>query len=64
MPDSEYKKFAADPKTYLHDKNIFYKDVNQVLATNPVSGVAGNPWTVIVSHTPNSTILYSSTQHP
>ena len=64
MPDSEYQVFAADPKTYLNNNHIFQNPVNMVSASNPVSGIAGNPWSIIVSHTPNSTVIYASTQHP
>jgi hypothetical protein len=64
MPNSEYQIFSADPKTYLNNNHIFQNSVNMVSASNPVSGIGGNPWSIIVSHTPNSTVIYAATQHP
>jgi hypothetical protein len=70
MPDSEYKTFASNAKAYLDNNHILSAPANGVQATAEACQPPyttchpGDPWTVIVSHTPNSTVIYMAFERP
>lgn len=66
ITNSDYQIFAADPKTYVNTNHILSKPAKNVANCSSCiqkkMGSATGNWTVIISHTPNSTITYMAAQ--
>ncbi len=75
MSNTEYtNNFVGKELNYLYNSayQIISQKPNLVLprhlacdpASNPCGPITVGDWTIIVSHTPNSTVLYDAIQHP
>lgn len=64
LSNDDYKKFSANPKTYVDDLHILAKKINKVVAGEIVPGKGAAPWCVHIIHTPNSTVTYVAWQEP
>lgn len=66
ITNSDYQTFAADPKKYVNTNHILSKPAKNVANCSSCiqkkMGSATGNWTVIISHTPNSTITFMAAQ--
>jgi hypothetical protein len=73
MSNNEYKtNFSGKEAAYLLQYKLISKAANKVTPTEEpcdphslyVPCNPGDPWTIIVTHTPNSTVIYIAFEHP